>query len=159
LEAVRLKNDSPFSWLGIFLINMKRHAYKEAASAAQEIVKLEPGEGKSWMYLGTAYLLAGKQAEEAVKAFQECVRLAPSDARCWTFLGRAQRAAGQLDASLESLQRALRLSPDEASAWYQLGLTYLKQGDDEKAYEVWMTLWGLNSDLADELAKKLPLPK
>jgi tetratricopeptide (TPR) repeat protein len=103
-----------------FLFRMGK--LEEAAAAAEEALKLEPGNKKAHNTLGNALARQGK-IDEAVAAYQEAIRLDPRSAAAYTNLGEAERLRGNLEEAVTAQSEAIRFEPSSATAHHNLGIT------------------------------------
>jgi predicted O-linked N-acetylglucosamine transferase (SPINDLY family) len=74
------------------------------------------------------------------------------DANGYFQLANAQRAAGQLDAAVESYRQTLRLAPQHADSLLNLGIVLAQSGRTGEAIESWQAVLKRNPNDADALA-------
>jgi TolA-binding protein len=128
---------------GDFYFGLNR--YQESIYAYQNFLRTYPGSlmaPKAQYWIGLSYYNL-KQPEDAIQAFNKLARQYPdSDVvpDALFQLGIINREKNQFDQSIKDFSRILsgktRRSQDPAfisEVYYQQGLTYLKQGDDERA--------------------------
>ena len=107
-----------------------------ALAAYETAVELAPTESTYWRLLALFCADNNVQVlDVGVAAGLKAVELAPSDPRALDALGWANAQAGYLHKAEEALLKALAADPDFAAAHLHLGLTYMRWGQNDKAFE------------------------
>ena len=88
---------------------------------------------------------------EAVAAWTAAVESAPATLRFRLALGEAQRAAGEIDASVQTLEAAVALRPDSAEALLSLARSLRARGDAASAVDRYQEVVRLDGDARDAL--------
>jgi protein O-mannosyl-transferase len=70
-------------------------------------------------------------------------------------IGVAYNSLGRYQDAIESYKQAIKIKPDYADAHYNLGVAYLEMGDKNSALAEFNILKSLNSELANNLFKKI----
>jgi tetratricopeptide (TPR) repeat protein len=112
--------------------------------------KAEPGNYRSWCYLGFAYSNL-RHPSEALRGFRECLRLKPDSFRALHDIGVAYLNLGRYQEAIKALNEALRLKPDYADAWQSLARAYALSGNRAAALEALNELRRYDPQKADKL--------
>ncbi len=134
-EVVRLRPDDPEAWksladqysriagrtltwtpLGVYQKNPE--AYREAARAWREVVRLRPDDGEAWERLGAMYELHG-QLTEAIAAYREAIRVKPDSPFNWEALGHVYFQQRDRVRMMEVYRQLKTLDPDRADKFLQ----------------------------------------
>ena len=114
-------------------IYVQEKRYAEAASEAEEALRLNPSDKRALLARYEAYRGAGEQAR-ADGAFAALREGDPQGAaRAFLDRGTALFERDNIAEACTYLEQALALDPALAKAHYRLGLCYLNQGESAKA--------------------------
>ncbi len=115
--------------LGLLLDTRKRH--KEAISAYEAAVRLDPNHFEAWSRLG---LTEGRlrRYPQSVAALKRAVKIKPGDAEAWYNLGVSLNNARRPAEAMQAYRASLKLEPNNPDGWYNLGnaAIELRQYDD-----------------------------
>lgn len=100
----------------------------------EKAVELDPENGDSWFYLGTAYILIDDK-ERAYDAFQRALDINPLNDAAWYFLGMMAESLGNIDEALECFDEALLINPQNPLVHQSKGVLFSIRGEDDKALE------------------------
>jgi tetratricopeptide (TPR) repeat protein len=149
LDELIQRNDSArayaHSLLGDCLARLGRG--DEAEAAYQEAIRLEPGDARHHLRLGTVYLVQGEIREKvrrdgegargyyrkALVIVRDAVRIAPNLDDAQTTLGQVLLALGEPAEGIAALRTAVRLRPENGNAQFLLGQALARGGDPEAA--------------------------
>lgn len=113
----------------------QRGRYGDAIALLAPVVTAHSEGPLALLALGGGYLGAGK-SNDALPLLKAAQALDPNNSQITLVLGAAQRAADQLDASIETLKRAVAGNPRAVAAYYQLALAYLAKSKYQDAQEI-----------------------
>ena len=142
--------------LGVALIMAGQPA--DAAKTLQEAIRLTPQSAFAHATLGQAYRLMGK-FQEAIGALQEALRISPGDPVANNYLGQTYQSMERHQEAVEAFKQAITLKPNFAEAHFNLGVLYLELGAQTQARQEYLILKQLESELAEELLRKLNASK
>ena len=74
-----------------------------------------------------------RMLKKALQNFQTAIELDPDYALAYVGFGKAYRLGGNFDAAIAALKKALEIDDELDEALFILGLTYLEEGDKNKA--------------------------
>jgi len=100
----------------------------------QKAVELDPENGDSWFYLGTAYVLDNDHTN-AYNAFRRAVNINPLNDAAWYFLGMSAEVLGNIDEALQAFDEALVINPANTLVHQSKGVIFSVRGEHEKALE------------------------
>ena len=100
----------------------------------EKAVELDPENGDSWFYLGTAYILIGEK-ERAYSAFQKAIDINPLNDAAWYFLGMTAESLGNVEEALDCFEEALFINPGNPLVHQSKGVLFSVHGEDKKALE------------------------
>ena len=106
--------------------------YDEAASAAEQVLVMQPTNVEALLEAGRAYVGAGR-GFYAIDPAQRAAAQAPRDWRPVALLAVALEQADRNDEALAAHEKALQLAPDNPAALTNLGLYYASHGQPQKA--------------------------
>jgi len=106
-----------------------RGEYDQALLAFQEIVRLEPSDGRAWSYLGLAYAHLG-DGLEAEQALARAVELSPGNAEAWFHLGVARSMRSEWPQAAAAYRHAVACDPNDMMGWHRLGSALAESGDE-----------------------------
>ena len=125
-----------------------------AVSACNQALKLQPGDGETYYYLGNALVQQKKSVEatpmyaRAVNGLIEYTRKNPKYSDGWYLLGNASFADLQYDRAIDAYLKCLSLSPKFAKARVNLGITYTRKKNKPAAMEQYSLLQTADPALA-----------
>lgn len=131
---------------------------EDAAKALQEAIRLSPQSAFAHATLGHAYRLMGK-FQESIGALQEALRISPGDSVANNYLGQTYQSMERHQEAVEAFKQAITLKPNFAEAHFNLGVLYLELGSQTQARQEYLILKQLESELAEELLRKLSASK
>lgn len=114
---------------------LDRGEFKQAISAFQESLRLDPTNRQAHVELGTV-LLGGGRGRQAIPHFERALLGNATDPELLFKLGAAQLQAGELEASRDSLTKSVQLRPS-ANAYWQLGNVATQVKDAMSAVEAY----------------------
>jgi tetratricopeptide (TPR) repeat protein len=109
--------------------------YENAEREIRRALRLAPERPEVHLQLGLACLKRGVYAT-AVVSLRRTVELEPRCAPAYVALGEALNQMNEPGAAIEALEQALRLEPS-ARAYYALGIAFDRQGEPERAGEMY----------------------
>lgn len=110
-----------------------------AQFAYGKAVELDPSLIKARMNLGYV-LQRDRQFTKATQVFQEVIKLEPNNGDAWNQLGFTWEIARQYKQAESAYRKAIAVAPTQRDGYFNLGTLYKKQGDIEKATEVFKQL-------------------
>lgn len=93
--------------------------------------------------------------QEAIGALQEALRISPGDPVANNYLGQTYQSMERHQEAVEAFKQAITLKPNFAEAHFNLGVLYLELGSQTQARQEYLILKQLESELAEELLRKL----
>jgi tetratricopeptide (TPR) repeat protein len=135
-RSVLLDPELPIAHLSLFTAHQLRGERKEALSAANRAIELNPSFARAYRYLG-GYLAETGEPEEAIAVLGKGMRLSPRDPWLCELLrhtGRAHLAAGRFEDAIEYLRQSIATGRSLGGApWFDLAATYAHLGQLEAA--------------------------
>jgi tetratricopeptide (TPR) repeat protein len=119
-----------------------------AVAAAQEAVRLNPGDPMAHYRLGLSLARKG-DLDAAIAAHREALRLQPGLASAHAALGNALASQGAHEAAIAALREALRLQPRAAGLHYNLGNVFLQMSAFDAAAGAFREAVRLEPDFAE----------
>ena len=116
----------------------KRNAPFDAVLTLQDGLKLDPTNTSLLKSLAETYMDWGAQTNStkkfgmAAQYLQQLADMGAADAETFKRIGYAQKAAGQLEKSIDSFRTAVRLNPQDGLTKGSLGYAYTMTGKYEK---------------------------
>jgi tetratricopeptide (TPR) repeat protein len=135
--------------------------YDQAITACNTALRLQPGDGETYFYLGRAHNLTGKTTEAtryyglAVKGLLDFTAKNPDYSDGWYLLGNAYFADNQREKAIEAYLQCLRLSPKFAKARFNLGIIYTRKKNKPGANEQYNALNQIDPKLAASLKAEI----
>ena len=111
---------------------------QEARARLQEAIKLEPGRGMSYFYLGQVERAAG-QGEAALAAFEQALSRNPDHARTQVERAEVLSEAGLSGPARGAFRRALEIDPNYSRAWHGLARILEREGSRREALQAYRT--------------------
>ena len=129
----------------------------EARRATQEALSLDPGNGRTWNYLGGISFSEGNYPQ-ALERFKKAAAARPGDSRIFNNLATTYDQMGKVDRAIENYLTAIDIDPDYPVPYRNLGTIYAyKMRDRSLAREYWSRYLALAPRAADagEVAAEL----
>ena len=105
-ENVTLAPNDARGWMNLAVALMRQGGdTKEARSAVQESLRLDPNRSEAHNILGVVLALSG-EAEEAATEFRRAVAIDPRNAQAYNNLGESLRGVGDTAGALSAYRRA-----------------------------------------------------
>ncbi len=101
-----------------------------------------------WLYLGVAYLEAGKW-NDAAEAYKQAIKINPDYAEAHLGLGGAYTGLGKSDDAIGAFKQAIRIKPHDAKTHFILGLAYRDLGMYKEAIEAHKQAIRIKPDYAE----------
>ena len=111
---------------------------QEARARLQEAIKLEPGPGMPYFYLGQVERAAG-QGEAALAAFEQALSRNPDHARTQVERAEVLSEAGLSGPARGAFRRALEIDPNYSRAWHGLARILEREGSRREALQAYQT--------------------
>jgi Flp pilus assembly protein TadD len=110
-ENVTLAPNEARGWMNLAGALMRQGGdMKEARSAVQESLRLDPNRSEAHNILGVLLALSG-EPEEAATEFRRAVAIDPRNAQAYNNLGESLRGVGDTAGALNAYRRAIELAP------------------------------------------------
>jgi tetratricopeptide (TPR) repeat protein len=120
---------------------------REALSAAEQALRLEPRDADALYLLGEAHYRCG-ELPAAEARLRQAIQANGRAAAFHHALGNVLQDRGALQDAIQSYRRAIRLKPDFAEPHNDLGTAYFAQGDAARAAEAYLRAVRLRPDHA-----------
>lgn len=138
-EVVRLDPTNAQAWgrLGLYQNNLTR--YKEARTAIQRAIEIEPNESFFHWALGDSYLLENVSEEnftQSQREYETALKLNPKNQKALYSYGMGLSRHGQkpdLEKAVDLFLRLIDLHPADMNAHYKLYETYRRLGRTQEA--------------------------
>jgi len=108
--------------------------YEEGLKIFQEIIKLNPNEGRAYYNMGILYLNKNKKYE-AIGSMEKAIKLDDTNLSYKIGLARVFTAAGNIPSAISGLEKVIALNKNISDAYLYLGEAYYKKGDRDRALE------------------------
>jgi len=108
--------------------------YKDAITAYQKAIELNPYNGSSYLNLGVLYRKEGK-VKEAIDILNKGLISKESKAEILFNLGSIYKSIGDFNKALECLEKSIEVNSDFDFSYNAIGDIYYKLGNLEKAFE------------------------
>ncbi len=131
------------------MLYLRQGKAKEAAEAADRVLKMAPGRAAGHLLKGQALSALGK-AEEAEKELAKAQQIAPGDDRILVARAEAMMRIGKMDEARKLFADTIGRNPRLASGHLGMGLVHLKAGELPEAEKSFAQ--------ARDLAEKDPRP-
>ncbi|MFL5366384.1 MAG: tetratricopeptide repeat protein [Myxococcales bacterium] len=136
-KAIALRPDLPDGYLARGFVRVPIQWDWEGSRADLErALALKPNDPDALYSYANAVLRPLGRKKEAIAVARRAAELDPLNARAWTGLGSVLALDGQLAAAREAYNRSLEISPDQSFTPFQLGVTFLLDGQAERALAV-----------------------
>ena len=132
--AVGAGPDEVFGWIALGHARLAANRNKDALEAAQNAVRLAPGEARTHGLLAAVHA-DGKRWQLALDAADEGLACDPENDQCTNLRAMALRQLGRRDEADLAGREQLRRTPDDAVAHANQGWTALHGGDRDRAAE------------------------
>ncbi|GEM_PF-5434755 len=166
-EALKLEPDNKFFnyYLGYLNtcyggeyveINPGRESFKEAVSALQKAIKIDPQYWRAHSKLGLAYFYLGLY-DESIAAGVKALSIEPNKYEIHNLLGMDYYAGKKNYAeAVKYFNAAIAIDPGISTGYYNVGLAYLGLLDKENALKQYNKLKDMGKDIiADILMEKI----
>jgi adenylate cyclase len=120
------------------LLEYREHDPKEILRSAQQAVRLDDQDSKSYYAMGVTHVMALHDGEAAIRAFEEGLKIDPNDAQILCMLAKALICQGRATEALEKAEQSIRLSPADQNIgifYGSLSLACLSLQRHEEAVE------------------------
>ena len=125
-------NITALEYRALILFNDKR--YRDAISASEKIVSIDPSSSFAWYLIGCSWGSLNNN-EKSKEAFQKMAALSPDDPSQYNIQGVALSRTEMYDDAIRSFKKAIDLYPGYAAAWNNLGVTYLGMNEINQAID------------------------
>jgi tetratricopeptide (TPR) repeat protein len=138
-QNIYLKNLNPLQTLGCFFNNLGDSYLtvgnvKQAQTALERAVEINPSLSESRMNLGNIYLQADR-IDDAIYQYKQALKYNPTDGPSHNNLGNAYFRKGLSNDAISQYSQALKLDPDFIEAYKNLSSVYLEKKMYSKAVE------------------------
>lgn len=115
--------ESPLPWLHLSEVYLNRDEFKKAKKAAEQGLKVEPGDPGLVFNRALALEQMGDY-EGAIVGFKHCIEMNPHDPWAYSNIGDAYRMLQKYDQAEQHLHEALEIEPHFAPALHNLALLH-----------------------------------
>lgn len=122
-ELAEVFAESPLPWLNLSQVYLERKDYKKAKKAAEQGLKIEPGEVGLVFNRALALEEMGNY-EAAVVGFQHCIERDPDNPWSYSNIGDAYRMLKKYEQAEKHLHEALEIDPHFAPALHNLAVLH-----------------------------------
>jgi len=122
-ELAEVFPDSPLPWLNLSQVYLERDEFEQAKKAAEQGLKVEPGEVGLVFNRALALEEMGDY-EAAIVGFKHCIEVNPHYPWAYSNIGDAYRMLKKYDQAEKHLQEALKIDPHFAPALHNLAVLY-----------------------------------
>ncbi|MBE7516254.1 MAG: tetratricopeptide repeat protein [Chloracidobacterium sp.] len=135
--------------------------YPEAVVACNSALRLNPGDGETYFYLGRANDMLGRKREatgnyaKAVTGMVAFTKANPDYPDGFYILGNAYYSNGQRERAIDAYLKCIELNPNFSRARFNLGYIYLLKGDKASANEQYNRLLATDAALAAKLRAEI----
>jgi tetratricopeptide (TPR) repeat protein len=134
-DAVRLKPDSAFAYLGRCRANGLKGDDPQAVADCTEVIRRLPDSADAYHERGAAYVRT-QDFEKGISDMDAALRLGDTNpAGAHSLRGRARNGLKQWDAAIQDFDEAVRLNPKVGQFYMFRGVARNGQGDFAKAIE------------------------
>lgn len=91
----------------------KNKQYKEAVTAYEEAINLEPNNDKYWFRKGQALLQSKDQVDAAINAFKKVTEVNPNFAGAFNMLSKCYMKQKKIPEAIDALQKAYKVESDQ----------------------------------------------
>jgi len=116
---------------------LRSNNYKEAISAFNKAVDLNPNNAEAYSNRGLAYNNLGNY-EMAIRDYERAIFLKPKYAQAYYLLGIAHKNTGDIKQAIQSYEQSIDADPLFAEAYYKLGVIYMQFNINEKLSDMQM---------------------
>jgi tetratricopeptide (TPR) repeat protein len=149
---VRAHKTAPENADVIFLlgrVSMIQNYFEDAIPLLESGVKIAPKRADLRASLGESYFQAGRN-EKAIEQFKTLIELDPS-ASSYAFMGISYRHLGRYDEARKYFDAGLKKDPHNASCLFNLGYIEMRQGNNERAEELFQQALRYKPDMSEAL--------
>jgi tetratricopeptide (TPR) repeat protein len=122
-ELAEVFHDSPLPWLHLSEVYLGRDDFKKAKKAAEQGLKIEPGE-EGLVFNRALALQELGDYDAAIVGFKHCIEVNPYDPWAYSNIGDAYRMLKKYDQAEQHLHEALEIEPHFAPALHNLALLH-----------------------------------
>lgn len=161
LAATKFLPDQYMGYTNLCRAYNETKQYKEAMTACNNALRLKPGDGETFFYLGRASDLTGRASDatgyyrKAVTGLIDFTKENPDYADGFYLLGNAYFADNQRDRAVEAYTKCLQLSPNFVKARYNLGIILVLKKDKVGAMTQYSFLLAQDVALAGKLKTEI----
>ena len=141
----------------IFLANQKideafrsieQGNYDKAILVADEAVKLNPKELKTYGYRGEAYSYKGEY-DKAINDYNMALTIDPNNVESYNNRGIAYSNKGEIDRAINDYNMALSINPNNVESYNNRGVAYSNKGEIDRAINDYNMALSINPKDAD----------
>lgn len=147
-KVIELDAGRPDAHFSLGSIYMKTQRWNEAVSSFEKASSLDPSNKEAFFFMGSSYEEI-RDFAKAADAYEKFLKLNPETA--WTGylrMGICRMELGQFDGAITALESALKENSQDVKLNYTLAQAYQRDGQFEKAAEVYERLSQINPDEA-----------
>jgi tetratricopeptide (TPR) repeat protein/predicted Ser/Thr protein kinase len=130
--AENLDSELPEVQLAIGNLDNRTGAYKEALTAFQRVLQIDPANVDAYLGSGGAYNSLG-QAAEAEQSFRHAIDISRACWSCYNLLGNFLYGHARYKEAAQIWQKVTELTPDNVWGYMNVGAAFLSLGQYEKA--------------------------
>lgn len=136
-KAIELRPDVKELYLAKSNVDLFRNAHEEALSAARQAVKLDPGDAKAHLMVGTLLRFNKQRQAEAISAYETALSINPRLWSAYDQLGSIFESANEQKRAEDLFRKGMTTDPNRMAGRFALGRLLVKQGRLAEARELW----------------------
>jgi tetratricopeptide (TPR) repeat protein len=129
---IKQHKDNELAWLGLSNALLNTGKFSEAATAADECLKIAPDNEQGLFQKGLALINSGN-LNDAAQAFERNIEVNEESYFAMYYLGIIYQQNGDADRALKNVLRALEINPRFKQAYEMAAALYEQKGDTQSA--------------------------
>ncbi|MBO8092853.1 MAG: tetratricopeptide repeat protein [Prosthecochloris sp.] len=154
-QQVWQEPDNPEAYIRLANAQAHQQRYDEAVGSYEKALQLDPDSGERVYPALGAVAFNRKEFTEALEFFRKSLEFSPRDSLRLYDIGNVYLQLEQYDSAIVAYQKAIQNSLAFEEANYNLAIAYIRNGQREKAVDIYSWLQEKNNYLAVSLERHL----
>ncbi len=142
-QAIAYEPNESMSHYAVALVLLRRKAYRDAMTAIDEAIRLDPLDDSYWAMKARCEFSLGRFVS-MLDAVKQGLLLDPENIDCRNLLSLALERTGAVGSSLEQAVETLRIDPDNDDSHAMLGFALLQNGKHMEARHAFREAFRIN---------------